>query len=586
MKILKGVVASMGIAIGHAHVCAFIDPELIPQPIALAAVAAEKVRFHEACASLKEQYARAYERAKANEERGKEAAEILEAQSLLLSDPMLIEMVENKISNDHVDAAYAVDKSVQESIALFAGIADPLIAQRVMDLQDVARRLIRILLGGVSADVGSKLLSEGDLVVAENILPTDFLELDKAHMSAMVLDHGATTSHTAILAQAFGIPTVVGLGGQTALISQDDLLIVDANKGEVILNPDEETLAAYQEKLKLWQDEKEQLAAIKDLRAITTDGHQIRLKVNMEILEEATMAQQVGAQGVGLFRSEFPFMQQGRLLDEGEQFAIYKQLMSSMADSGIVTIRTIDVGGDKLLSKLSIMDEENPALGYRAIRYCMDNQPFFRTQLRAILRASAFGKARMMFPMVSGVDELEEVLAVLDSVKAELRSEEIPFDEHIGIGTMIEVPSAVLQARGLAKRSDFVSIGTNDLIQYLLAVDRNNERLSSLYEPYHPAVLSAIAQVVDAAHKEHIPVSVCGEMAADPISALILVGLGVDELSMNAYALPQVKAQIRATSYKKLCKTMAKVKNLDRISDIRDHIERSLGIVLKIGNET
>ncbi len=394
--------------------------------------------------------------------------------------------------------------------------------------------------------------------------------MSRQHVLGVAMDQGGATAHTAILARSFGIPAVLGVGRVSREAKSGDLMIVDGTEGVVILNPTEESLAIYRQRKVVVDHTRQHEAILSDEPAVTLDGQRYALLANIEIPEEVELVLSRGADGIGLYRSEFLFIQHGVEVSEDVQCAAYSRVLREMGGKP-VTIRTVDLGGDKLVPGFFSVQEDNPLLGWRAIRFSLAMKDFFLTQLRALLRASVEGQLKIMFPMVSGVEELEDALACLEVAKGQLRDQGIPFAADVAVGTMIEVPSAALVSDQLAGMVDFFSLGTNDLIQYTLAVDRGNERVSHLYRPFHPAVLRLIAKVIDNAHAAGIRVSMCGEMAGDPKLALLLVGLGLDEFSMNALGLPAVKKVIRSVSVaeaRQLAQLVAPLKRSDDIEEL------------------
>ncbi len=568
MEKLQGIPASSGIALGKVFLVEHTDIVPIRVAIAESDIQKEQTRFEEA----KQLVLESFQALRKRIGQDKSLLAFVESQELMVADPMLSEAVEKYLAQELVNLERAVELAVEEIAALFEQIDDELLKERAIDVRDVGKRIIHIL-SGIETHTFQE-IHEQVVLVTHNLMPSDLLMLDKKYIQGIAIDQGGKTSHTSILARAFGIPTVLGLEHVTQVAHHGDTIIVDGLEGVVVVEPDTNTTKLYQSRIDALKKQYDHLKEFRKLSATTTDGTSVQLKANIEIPEETTMAQECGASGIGLYRTEFLYLQKNGIPTEDEQTEAYTRVVKAMKDTGSVTFRTIDVGGDKILAKLDYWGEENPVLGWRAVRFCLDNKEIFITQLRAILRASAHGAAKIMFPMVSGVDEFEEALAVVHIAMDQLAKEKIPFDEKIPVGTMIEVPSAVMVAPALAGRADFFSIGTNDLIQYTLAVDRNNEKIANLYQPYHPSVLASIKRVVDSGKKHGIPVAVCGEMASDPVSALFLMGLGVSELSMSAVVIPQVKEHIRNADFGAMQKMVNHILSLERLSDILGCIDQ------------
>jgi phosphotransferase system enzyme I (PtsI) len=390
-------------------------------------------------------------------------------------------------------------------------------------------------------------------------------------VKGIAMDAGGKTSHTAILARAFEIPAVLGLSTVTSIARTGDTVIIDGNRGKVIVDPDKDTLKAYEEIIQKWQQREVQLATLNQLPAETQDGKHILLGANIEVPEETDAVIAHGADGIGLFRSEFLFMQPGGVSDEEQQYEAYSRVVKAV-EGKPVTIRTLDVGGDKAIPGFEQHSEKNPILGWRAIRFCFSRTDLFKIQLRAILRATVHGDLRIMFPMISGVEEVDRALDILEEAKRECREKGQPFNEDISVGIMIEVPSAALTSDILARKVDFFSIGTNDLIQYTIAVDRGNERIAYLYEPFHPGVLRLIKMVIDNAHNAGIPVNMCGEMAGDPIATVILLGMGLDVFSMSSFSIPEVKQIIRSTSMMEAEELVGEIMEMKSYKEIDEHV--------------
>ncbi|GED54896.1 phosphoenolpyruvate--protein phosphotransferase [Brevibacillus borstelensis] len=483
---------------------------------------------------------------KALDQLGPEKAEILSAHIAFLDDPSFTGEMKARIENQLCSAQAAVQQVAGEFVALFEGMDNDYMKERADDIRDVSRRLLKNLSGGDSHSIGYP--EEPFILVAEDVTPSETLQLPLSLVKGIATAKGGPTSHAAILARSLGIPAVMG-GGEAFLTAAETgkLMILDGATGELFLDPDEGQLASFRERAEQEAADRETLEALKDLPAVTLDGHRVHVVANMAVPEETEALVASGLDGVGLFRSEFLFMDRSNLPDEEEQFTAYQRVVSAFQGKPVI-IRTLDVGGDKHLPALALPREDNPFLGFRAIRISLARPELFRTQLRALLRASAYGRLLIMFPMISHLEQLREAKRLLEEVKAELRTSGIPFDEEIAIGMMMEIPGACLQADAFAKEVQFFSIGTNDLVQYTLAVDRMNENIAHLYSYYHPAVLRLISHVINASHRAGIWTGLCGEMASDPLATELLLGMGLNEFSGAAAVMPKVKARIRSTT--------------------------------------
>jgi len=561
---IKGIAASPGVAIGK--VFKLNQPDLSYEKVKISQdeTEAEKKRFQEAVAKSKEQLEEIKE--KAAQEMGDEEAEIFQAHLLLLDDPELIKAVEEKITNELVNAEASLDEVVDSFVEMFSALDDEYMQERAADIKDIGTRILKNLLDAEVRSLAN--LDEPIILIAEDLTPSDTAQINKEQVLGFVTEIGGRTSHTAIMARSLEIPAVVGLGSSLLKeVDSGDRVIVDALEGNLIINPTSKELAEYQAKQEEYLARKERLNELKDLPAETKDGHRIEIVANIGTPKDVDGVLRNGGEGVGLYRTEFLYMDRSALPTEEEQFQAYKKVAERF-NSNPVVIRTLDIGGDKELSYLDLPDEMNPFLGYRAIRICLDRPDIFKTQLRAILRASVYGNLKIMYPMISSIEELRVANEVLAEVKADLQSEGVKFDRDIEVGMMIEVPSAAMTADILAKEVDFFSIGTNDLIQYTTAVDRMNENISDLYKPFHPAVLRLIKRVIDAGHREDRWVGMCGEMAGDIRLAPVLLGFGLDEFSMSAIVIPEVKKIIRSltlTQAKELAEDVLRLETTDEI---------------------
>lgn len=564
---LRGIAVSPGIIIGKARLVERSRAKILYQYlISDEQINREAQRFKEALEVTKDQVITLKNNMP---DQIKRHAFILDTQLLIMDDGMLADSTINTILKEKINAEWALKKTVQNITQLFKQIEDDYIRERFSDVEDVAERVLRNLAGMEQESLSE--IKERVIIVAHDLSPADTSEINIGKIMGFITDVGGPTSHTAIMAQALGIPAVVGLETVTRRVQEGDLLIVDGNRGEVLINPDDDNIIAYQERQLQLSKYRSQILQKSHLPAETVDGHKIGLYANIEFLEEVAAAKDYGAEGIGLYRTEFLYLRDGRAPKEDVLFEDYKEVAGSISPAP-VTIRTLDIGGDKIVSGLNLTKETNPALGLRAIRFCLKEQKIFKSQMRAILRASAHGRIQMMFPMISGVQELIEAKEMLQEVKDELDAEKIAYDRDMKVGIMIEVPTAVAVAEELAKHVDFFSIGTNDLIQYALAIDRINEHVAYMYQPFHPAILRMIRDVVKAAKKAGIPVSLCGEMAGDPWCIVVLIGLGLDELSMNAQLIPVIKKIVRSISMDEARADLKAIFHLNTAEKVRQFI--------------
>jgi len=567
--LLEGIAASPGIAIGKSLLKLEKEIEIDKENIADDQVEQEIEKLHNALTESKKQLEQLKE--ETAEKLGEEKAEIFAAHLMILDDPEVIPAFENKIKDNKLNAAAAVKEVIDEFAAMFAAMDDEYLRERGSDIKDVGMRVIKNLLG--IEDIADK-MDEEVIIIAEDLTPSDTAQLDTDKVLAFVTKEGSRTSHSAIMARSLGIPSVVGVGSELIEKAENGMeIIVDGNSGNIYFNPDQSTLDEYEVKLEEYEAEQERLKAFKDKKAETEDGHRVEVVGNMGNLKDVDPILANGGEGVGLFRSEFLYMDRDELPTEEEQFKVYKDVAEKMGDRPVV-IRTLDVGGDKELPYLDFPEEMNPFLGYRAIRVCLERDDIFKPQLRALLRAGVFGNLKIMFPMISSLNELMLAKEKVEEAKAELEAEGLEYNADIDLGMMIEIPAAVMIADKLASEVDFFSIGTNDLIQYTVAVDRMNEQIAEMHTPYHPAVLRLIKKTIEAAHAEDIWVGMCGEAAGEELLLPFLLGAGLDEFSMSAVSILKIKEILTKWTLAEAEEVSREVLNLGTVSEVKDYLNK------------
>ena len=535
---LQGIAASDGIAI--AKVYTLTEPDLTVTKVTVEDSEKEVSRLDDALAASIKDVELIKETALKN--LGEEEAQVFDAHLMVLSDPELIGQVKDSITSNKVNAESALKEVTDMFISIFAGMEDnPYMQERAADIRDVSKRILAHLLGVKIPSPAT--IKDEVIIVAADLTPSDTAQLNRQYVKAFVTDIGGRTSHSAIMARSLEIPAIVGTKEVTSIAKDGDIIIVDGLSGEVFLNPSEEVVAEYRAKAEAFAAQQAEWEKLKDSKTYTKDGHQVELAANIGTPKDLEGVVNNGAEGVGLYRTEFLYMDSHEMPTEEDQFEAYKAVLEGMNGKPVV-VRTMDIGGDKELPYLPLPHEMNPFLGYRAIRISLNEPEMFRTQLRALLRASVYGKLRIMFPMIATLNDFRGAKALLEEEKAKLIAEGVAVSDDIQVGIMIEIPAAAVLAHQFAKEVDFFSIGTNDLIQYTMAADRMNERVSYLYQPYNPSILTLIKHVIDSAHKEGKWAGMCGEMAGDQTAVPLLVGLGLDEFSMSASSVLKTRSLI------------------------------------------
>ena len=569
---MKGIIASPGIAIGKAFVLeqkeVVINEALLANP---SECEAEIEKFRKAVTETEAQLNEIIE--KTEKRLSAKEADVFRAHLMMLNDPTLEDAVMDKINNGMMHADKAVAEATEEVSAMLASLDDEYLRERAADIKDVGGRILDNVVGNVRVSLDD--LDEEVVVFANDLTPSDTATMDMNYVKGFVTQLGGRTSHTSIIARIMGLPAIVGTGDILSKVKHGDTVVLDAVDCDVTVNPDDGQLAEGKKKLDAFLEHKRQLDAVKMLEAVTTDGHKVEVVGNIASPNDCKGAKENGAEGVGLFRTEFLYMSRPTLPTEDEQFEAYKAAAEAMAPNPVI-IRTLDIGGDKAADCIKFPEEMNPFLGWRAIRMYFDRLDIIKPQMRAVLRASAFGKLRVMFPMVISVEEITKMYEIIDECKAELKQEGKAFDEKLEIGIMVETPSAAINAEKFAKIVDFFSIGTNDLTQYVLGVDRGNEMIADLYQPLHPSVIRANKMVIDASHKEGKWTGVCGELAGDEKGAALLLGMGLDEFSMSAGSIPTIKNLIRKSNYAEMQKAAEEALELQTSAEVNEYVDQLL----------
>lgn len=564
---MKGIGASPGIAIGEAIVKR--TQEITIEKREIENIYKEIQRLNEAREKSRKEIEALYQQT-LKSMGGKEAS-IFNAHLMILDDPEVLGQVENEIKGNRLNTEWALKEVTDRFISIFESIEDEYLKERVSDLKDVTSRIQKILLGIGTTDFSN--LQHEAIIVAEDITPSDTAQMDKRRVLGFITEVGGRTSHSAIMARTMEIPAVVGVENITSKVKDGDIIILDGEEGHIIINPDKALLDAYMKKKKEYDAFNMEVSKLKGEKTITKDGFEVELVANIGTPKDLEGVLKNAAEGVGLYRTEFLYMDRDKLPTEEEQFDAYKTVAEGLKGMPVI-IRTLDIGGDKDLPYLQLPKEMNPFLGYRAIRLCLDKVDIFKTQLRALLRASAYGNIKIMFPMISSIEELREAKGILEEVKEELRTKDICFNQELEVGIMVEIPSVAVMADTFAKEVDFFSIGTNDLIQYTVAVDRGSSKISHLYNHFHPAVLRLIKQVIDSGHKEGIWVGMCGEAAGDPKLIPILIGMSLEEFSMSPSSILRSRWIINNITQEKMKILADEVINLSSSKEVESYIDK------------